>query len=116
MLRRNVVLSLVGFVAIASIGLAQVPSGKAEEHSDKACWTCADTCLDCIDACAVAMAKDPARLECLRACVACNRECVNCARNCEAGTCTPEIEVALYLGAMRPLRFENSGRFELAWR
>jgi hypothetical protein len=26
------------------------------------------------------------------------------------------LEVALYLGAMRPLRFENSGRFELAWR
>jgi len=25
-------------------------------------------------------------------------------------------EVALYLGAMRPLRFVNSGRFKLAWR
>jgi hypothetical protein len=41
---------LVGIVAIASIGLAQVPSGKAEKHFNKACWTCADACLECIDA------------------------------------------------------------------
>jgi hypothetical protein len=34
----------------------------------------------------------------------------------EANGGVDRIEVALYLGAMRPLRFENSGRFELAWR
>jgi len=91
MIRRNVLLSLFGLFAIAAVGLAQAPGGKGEKHSDKACWKCADSSLECIDACAVAMAKDPSRLACLRACVACNRECVTCARHCESGTCTPAI-------------------------
>jgi hypothetical protein len=58
MMRRKVLLSLFGLVAITAVSLAQVQDVKGEKHSDEVCWKCADACLECIDACAVAMAKD----------------------------------------------------------
>ena len=74
MMSRNALLSLCGLLAIAAAGVARAPGGEGEKHLEKACWTCTESCLECIDACAVAMAKDPVRLACLRVCAVCNRE------------------------------------------
>jgi len=62
MIRRNVLLSVFALLAIASVGLAQAPGGKAEKHLDKTCWTYADSCTPaimakCAEACRRCLAE-----------------------------------------------------------